>query len=233
MISLNQEPFRPVQPDAGGTIPSELLRLQEAKQLDDLQLLNYYKEVPLSAIAKDLRFCDNVLFCRTSETQARVIEFTNHTIIKSRQLQQPISASAQYNTDTREVALFGFSYVDVPSERRESIRVRMHIPISVLIESGTRQFKGRLIDLSLDGCAIDIANHELQDIKACSYLTIDTSLKTNQEKINVRVMGRLLKADLHNRLSRCIYLFMHDKGSEGPIGKLIALRQGEIIRELL
>jgi hypothetical protein len=232
MASLNEENSRPAPPDAGDTILDELLRLQETGQLNEIQLLNYYKEVPVSATAKHIRFLENTLFCRTSEAQARAIEFTLHTIVKSKDLQHHIHASAHYNTDTREVALSGFSYVEDPSERRESIRVRMHIPISVLIESGRKQFKGRLIDLSLDGCAIDIANRELQDSKVCSYLNIDTSLKTNQEIIKVRVMGKLLKADEHNKLSRCIYIFMHDKGSEGPIGKLIALRQGEIIREL-
>lgn len=238
MISQNQmtakknELFNHVPLDGDTTVMDELFRLQETKKLQGLQLLNYYKEVPISATVSNLRISEGTLFCRTNETQARIIEFTKHSILKSENLQHHIYAAADYNSDTREVALSDFSYVDVLSKNREAIRVRMHIPLTVLIESGPRNFRGRLIDLSLDGCAIDVATHELEDSKAYSYLNIEMPLKTGREQIKVRVMASFLKANQQQvRLSRCIFLFKHDK-SEDQICKLIALRQGEIIREL-
>jgi|GEM_PF-746916 len=218
---------------AGAIVWDELMRLKEGKQLQELQLLNYYKEVPILTTGKNVRFSENCLFCSTSEAQARIIEFTEHTVIKSKHLLHHIHASAHYNADTREVRLSDFSYVDVLPECRQSIRVRMHLPSVVLIETGPKQFKGRLIDLSLDGCAIDIGSSELEDSKVYAYLNIEAPLKENQERIKGRVMARFLKAEQRNsKLSRCVFLFLHDKASENIIAKLIALRQGEIMREL-
>ncbi|OGT97414.1 MAG: hypothetical protein A2079_01720 [Geobacteraceae bacterium GWC2_48_7] len=232
MISQNYEQHHHVRLDGDTTVMDELVRLQETKQLHGLQLLNYYKEVPITGTASDFRIFENTLFCRTNEAQARIIEFSKNTILKSENLQNHVYASAEYDPETREVALTDFSYVELLSRKREAIRVRMHIPLTVLIESGARNFKGRLIDLSLDGCAIDVATHELEDTKAYSYLNINMPLKTGLEQIKVRVMASFLKASQHFRLSRCIYLFEHDMYSENQIGKQIALRQGEILREL-
>jgi len=231
-VYMSKKLFGHVQHDLNHTVLDELRRLQEAKQLTELKLLNYYKEVPISSVARSFRFVGDALVCRTNETQARAIEFTKHAIVKSKDLTHHIYASAHYSADTREVTLSDFSYVDVLPEHRESVRVRMHIPIAVLIESGLDQFKGRLIDLSLDGCAVDVAQCELQGSKVCVYLNIETHLKERRHTVRVRVMARFLKAEHHHKVSRCVFLFMHDKGSEDLIGKIIALRQGEIIREL-
>lgn len=232
VVSQNYEEHHLVRLEGAPAVFDELLRLQGARKLQGLQLLNYYKEVPIWAPADNPRIAENFLFCRTNEAQSKIIEFTKHSILKSENLQNHVYASADYNSETKEVVLSDFSYVDLLSRRREAIRVRMHIPLTVLIESGTRSFKGRLIDLSLDGCAIDVPTHELDDMKAYSYLNINMPLKNGREEVKVRVMANFLKARPHFKLSRCIYIFQHDKNSENLIGKQIALRQGEILREL-
>jgi hypothetical protein len=216
----------------GSVILDELLRLPKIKPQPEVQFLNYYKEVPLYGSAKILHTLDDTLICSTNASQARAIEYNKNTIIKSKPLQHDVYAVAHYDYDTGEVALSGFSYVEVLSDRRASIRVRMHVPLSVLIEAGTNKIKGRLLDLSLDGCAIGIADKELMANFSFFYLNMDMQLKSRQATTNARVMAKLVKTEDSTNFSRCVFAFEHDKRSEDQIGCLIAERQAEIIREL-
>lgn len=235
IIAASRFVFHPIGSDEEKDVLASLHRLQETEQAAELHLLNYYKEVPVSSPAVSLRLSGCTLFCRTGASQARVIQFCGHTVLTSRHLQRNLYAAAHYDPDRKEVALSDFSFVEVLPEQRESVRVRMHIPRTVFIESGRQRLMGRLVDLSLGGCAVDVAD---RDLAGCNtpyvHLTIEMPLKEGQEAMTARVMARFLKVEQHDNLAvtRCIFAFSHERGSDGPIARFIALRQGEIIREL-
>jgi hypothetical protein len=130
------------------------------------------------------------------------------------------------------VALSDLSYVEVLSDNRSTIRVRMHVPLKVLIEAGTNKINGRMLDLSLKGCAVDIVDGELFKNLSYAHLNIDLPAKAGKETLKLRVGAKLTKVFQQNRLCSCIFLFDHGKGTEEQIGKVIAQRQIEIIREL-
>lgn len=230
---LNKEQFHIISHDyIGGEIIDKLLRLHKIKPLQELQLLNFYKEVPISAPARSIRFADNTIFCRTNDTQSRAIDFSRGSIIKTPHLQHDIYASASYCPETREVALSDLLPAEVPSDNRSSIRVRMHVPMKVLIEAGTNKINGRMLDLSLGGCAVDIADGELLGNLKYMNINIDIPASTGREPHKLRVMVKLGKVFQHKKLCSCIFIFEHNKISEDQIGKLITQRQLEIIREL-
>lgn len=214
------------------TIEDDLLKLARLKPRHEVQLLNYYKEVPVSATASILRVAEGTLVCRTSEAQSRVIGFSEYTIVKGAPFRHHAYANARRDPDSGEVVLSGLSYVDVHSIRRASIRVRMQVPPVICIEAGGAKISGRLLDLSLDGCAVNIADQTLLEKFSFFYLTIDMRLKTQASPIQPRIMAKLVKVYPHNKLFRCVFLFQHDKSSEDRIGMIIARRQAEIIREL-
>lgn len=217
--------------DSGNEIIEKLLSLHTAKPFRSAQLLNYYKEVPISGAAHDIRFEDDSIFCRTNDIQTRVIALTRETILNFTSLPHYIHATADYSHESREVALSGFSLVDVLSHRRESIRVRMHIPHSVVIESGHARLKGRLHDISLDGCAINIADSGQLD-KQYVQIQIDVPLKPGLAPVQVKVAAKLIRTVKENNICSCVFVFEHNKSSEDQIGKIVAMRQMDIIREL-
>jgi len=228
---LNKDPLH-FKADAGMEIFDELLKLHNAKLIHSGQLLNYYKEVPISGPANSIRFEDNKIFCRTNETQSRAIYLSRDTVISFTSLPHDIHAAAHYNTETTEVTLSNLSLVDVLANRRESIRVRMHIPHSVTIEVGPHKINGRLQDLSLVGCAINIADGERLGNFVYMHIQLDVPLKTGLEPVGLRIAANLTKVFQDNKLYTCIFLFDHNKSSEAQIGKIVAMRQMEIIREL-
>jgi hypothetical protein len=215
-----------------GTIDDDLSKLAGLQPLPDVQLLNYYKEVPVFATARILDVAENRVVCRTSEAQTRVIEFSRYTIIKGAPFQHHVYADAHHDPDTGKIFLSGLNYAVVHSDRRASVRVRLQVPAAISIEAGTTKFSGRMLDLSLDGCAVNIADRKYLENFSFFYLTIDMPFRSNQAAIKPRVMAKLAKVYQHNKLFRCVFLFEHDKSSEDQIGMLIARRQAEIIREL-
>lgn len=216
----------------GILIEDDLFKLSGLVALPEVQFLNYYKEVPVSAVARILRVGENRLVCRTSEVQTRAIEFNGYTIIEGAPFSHHVYANAQCDTDTGEIALSDFNYADVHSNRRTSVRVRMQVPPVIGVEAGATKFYGRMMDLSLAACAVTIADRKLLERFSFFYLSIPMPSLTNQAPAMTRIMAKLAQVHQHNRLFRCIFLFEHDKSSEDRIGMLIARRQAEIIREL-
>lgn len=220
-----KEHFRLLEHDREGAILKELLRLLRQHPLPDVQLLNYYKEVPVFSPARIVYLFGDTLICHAGEAQARAIGFSKETVIRAAPLKHDVYASAHFDPVTREVTLSDFCYVEVLSERRAAIRVRMQAPPEVVIEAGPGRFTGRMLDLSLHGCAIEIADRKLLGSFTYFYLNLETPFKA-------RLLSRLMRVEGDTRRLRCVFLFEHDRRSEDQVGRLIAQRQAEIIREL-
>lgn len=209
-----------------------LVALTQRPRPARFQLFNYYKEVPVAAGAEILYLFGDSLCCRTTETQARAIELNRHTIIKCADLPHDVYADASYNQETQEVALSGFSYVEVLPERRNSIRVKIGGLLFVEVEAGPDRFRAKLKDLSLGGCALEVPDKALLGSFTYFYLNFTLSLANRPAAVTLRVMSRLLRFESEGNPCRCIFLFELDRGSEDLIGMFIAQRQGEILREL-
>ena len=214
------------------SVGDDLYKLSSLKHLPEVQLLNYYKEVPVFASAKILTVGENMIVCSTSEVQARAIEFNGYTIIKGAPFQHHVYANTHYDAETGNITLSNLNYAEVHSNRRTSVRVRMQVPPEVFLEAGASKFKGRLLDLSLAGCAVNIPDQKLLENFSFFYLSINMPTKVHKTPTLTRVMVKLARVHQHNKLFRCIFMFEHDKSSENQIGMLIAQRQTEIIREL-
>lgn len=229
---MDNNHFYLMEHSGSSSIEECLLKLSGLRPQPEVQLLNYYKEVPVFANAKIIKVAADVLICSTSLVQTRVIEFSGYSIIKGAPFQHHVHAKALYDTDNKNIILSNLNYVDVCSNSRTSVRVRMQVPPVIGLEAGSSKFNGRLLDLSLDGCAVNIADQKLLESFSFFYLTINMPLKFNQAPTITRIMAKLTKVYQHNRLIRGIFMFEHDKSSEDRIGMLIAQRQTEIIKEL-
>lgn len=102
----------------------------------------------------------------------------------------------------------------------------------VPVEAGTTSFTAKLKDLSLGGCALEIPDKVLLGNFTYFYLNLSFILQDQSAPQKLRIMARLLRFENDANPCRCIMLFEHDRRSEDLIGRYIAQRQAEIIREL-
>lgn len=209
-----------------------LLSLTQISPPPLITFFNYYKEVPISSSAEILYVFDNTLHCRTNATQSRAIELCQFVVIKSAKLKHDIYASASFSPETNEVLLSQFSYVEVLPDRRSSVRVRVAGLVPVIVEAGYDKFQGKLRDLSLNGCLIEIPDRALLGNYRFFQLNLAFEIKTRNEIQKARVMARLLRFENNDNPAKCIFLFEHDKRSEDLVSMYITQRQTEIIREL-
>lgn len=228
---INKNPLHFIT-DSDMDIIEELHRLHRTKPISNAQLLNYYKEVPISGAATSIRFDEDKIFCRTNETQSRAISLCKDTFVSFTGLPHDIHAKAHFCTESMEVTLSDLTLVKVAAIKRSSIRVRMHIPHSVIVEAGPHKLNGRLFDISLAGCAINISDHTPLGTFTHMQIQLTVPLKTGAPPVTVRVAAILSKTFQENKLYTCIFMFDHNKSSEDQIGKIVAMRQMEIIREL-
>lgn len=210
----------------------ELLLSFSQKPSHDLKFFNYYKEVPITSAAELLYVFGDTLACRSNQTQSRAIKLSKFTIIRSTKLKHDVYATAAYNDETDEITLSAFSYVEVLPDRRNTLRVKIGGLFLVTIEAGTNSFVAKLKDLSLGGCAIEIPDKGLLANFTYFHLNFSFPLQGRQDPYKLRIMARLLRFESDNAPCRCIFLFEHDLRSEDLIGRYIAQRQAEIIREL-
>lgn len=229
---FNNDLFHPLEHAGDGTAADDLLALARLTLPHEVTLTNYYKELPVYAPARVLDATGDTLVCRTSGTQSRVISFSGHTIITGEPFRHHVYADALHDQDSGTVVLSGLRYVEVQSNRRAAIRVRMQVPPPVCIEAGGTRINGRLVDLSLDGCAITIADPALLKSYSFFHLTIDMPSQARKAQAVPRVMARLIKAHRHTGPVRCVFQFAHDRNSEDQISMIVVRRQTEIIREL-
>lgn len=214
-----------------GEILELLLRLSQNPS-HDLQLFNYYKEVPISSAFEVLYLFGDTLACRSNPTQTRALKAARYTIIRSGQLSHAIYASTDYCEETDEITLSNFSFAEVLPDRRNTLRVKIGGLFQLVMEAGINSFTAKLKDLSLGGCAIEVPDKELLGSFTYFYLNFSFALKNRPEPQKLRVMARLLRFESDSKPWRCILLFEHDRRSEDLIGMYIAQRQAEIIREL-
>jgi len=215
--------------------PGEILELllQYSQQPShDLQFFNYYKEIPIFSAAELLYLFDDTLVCRSNATQNRAIKASHYTVIRSPQLSHAIYATADYCAETDEITLSDFSYVEVLPDRRTTLRVKIGGLVQVLLEAGTTSFMAKLKDLSLGGCALEVPDKSLMGTFTYFYLNFTFDLKNPVEPQKLRIMSRLLRFEGGDTHCRCILLFEHDRRSEDLVGRYIAQRQAEILREL-
>lgn len=214
-----------------GEILDLLLKLSQ-KRPHDLIFFNYYKEVPISSAAEVLYLFGDTLICRSNPTQTRALKASRYTIIRSPKLEHDVYASAAYDAATDEITLSEFSYVELLPDRRNTLRVKIGGLFQVPVEAGTTTFTAKLKDLSLGGCALEVPEKALLGSFTYFHLNLSFTLQGQTTPQKLRIMARLLRFESDAQPCRCIMLFEHDHRSEDLIGRYIAQRQAEIIREL-
>lgn len=217
--------------EAPEKVLDELSRLADPESSNDIRLLNFYKEVPICNEAKIRCFFDDTIVCQTGPAQARAIDLCRYSVLRSPHLSHDVYSTATYDQSRNEVVLSEFSYADVLTDNRSSLRVRLNIPVSVIIEAGPKQLIGRLRDISLCGCATEVVDRAVFAGYAVAFLNMELPLK-RQKPLKLRVAGRLIRIEGTVKPFRCIFHFEHDRKSEDAISRFIAGRQSEIIQEL-
>jgi c-di-GMP-binding flagellar brake protein YcgR len=208
-------------------IVAKLQAIQAGQLVNDLRLLNYYNEIPVSYPASVDYVEGDMVDLTVHQNQAVVMKFERKTIIKSQHFQHEVIANVfRANINTSLVTLTNFAYVLVRAERRRFVRVALKDSLEASFADGEKELRGRLVDISLCGAAILAGDANLFDTQAEGALLLTLCGRT------ISVSARLIKLVQVSGETKYVFDFEVSGKDEALVSQFIFQRQVEIIREL-
>ncbi len=204
-----------------------LENIKNRKLSNDLQLLNYYKEVPINFAAEINLIDQGLLELSVHQLQAISMQHQKITILRSEHFAHDVLAKVmKVNKDKGLAFLTHFSYAQILTDRRKHVRVKISQPMEASIHLSTKTVKGTINDISISGIAIQAPKDS--DIE--ENLASRISLILSGTKFDVP--GKVLRVH-NNESSREIAIQMEVDGkNERALSQFIFQTQNEIIREM-
>ena len=204
-----------------------LAKIQAGRLTNDLKLVNYFREIPVSYGASVLTVEKDSAELAVHQIQAVVIMLEKVTVLKSAHFPRDVIANVNYaNVEKSRIVLSSFSYAMVRADRRMSVRVELADPVLASFSAAGASVSGRLHDMSLSG--ISIAVPEDPGIALSEKGELSVALPTG----SITVPASLLKVKALASGCRLIFEIELTRATELCISQYIFRRQVEIIKEL-
>ena len=206
----------------------EVLSAIMAEELsNDLVLLNYYKEIPVSFGATIERIEGGVVDIMVHKLQAVSMMMQKMTFIKSKHLSHCVIAKVLKVKREKSTALLTqFSYVNIQSEQRMYVRVSVVGKVEAVFRGNKQEVHGTISDISYGGVAILAPQGTAIKENAMGMVTLYLPAA------RLDIPGTFLRGDEQHPLQKYIIKLDADPKSEKIISHFIFQEQIGILREL-
>jgi len=121
----------------------------------EVNLVNYYRGLPLTYPAKVVAIEFGNLEIDVNPHQAAAIETDRYTLIRSRIFNNAIHAKVQ-SVDTKRhlISIKKLGYVELLAENRAAVRLHLEPPVEGRVKYLNESYKGEVQDISLSGLSI-------------------------------------------------------------------------------
>lgn len=215
-------------------IISILKRELEKQPRYEVQLINYYKGLPVSYPAQLVAVERGIVEVDVYPQQAVVMTEQHGTFVRCRALRHDLFAHVQYvNIRRRAASLRKLCYVEIMAERRNYIRLELDPYQSALIRTPDGKIRGELTELSINGACVKVEQPctlEIDDEIALSFMM--HGIMHQNFDYNVKTAARLvgIEGDVLPRYYR--FTIAPDKVLDRFLAQYLFQRQIEIIREI-
>jgi hypothetical protein len=204
-----------------------LAEIQSGQLANDLKLVNYFREIPVSYRADILTLEPDSAELAVHQLQAVVIQLEKVTVLKSRHFQRDVIANVNYvNVEKSRIVLSSFSYALVRADRRMSVRVELSDSILATFNAEDVSVCGKLHDMSLTGVSIAVPEDPALPLSQAGELSVHLPSGT------ITVPASLLKTKQLASGCRLIFEIELTRITELNVSQYIFKRQVEIIKEL-
>ncbi len=203
--------------------------IKSGKKKNDIRLLNYYNEIPVSYPATIDQIDRDCVEITVHQAQAAVIGLQKQTLLKSQHFPDALSVHCyvEYINVRNSMAVLGrFAYASVRAERRTSVRVNVGFMVKADFRSAGFGISGQIVDISLTGIAISSFDPMPSVIEEGGV--INTVLSGRP----ISVKASFLKSKEADNSYIHMFSIEPDSQTETLISQFIYIRQVEIIREL-
>ena len=210
-------------------IVATLRDIKSGRLKNDLKLLNYYHEVPISYPAKLDTISDDSIELSTNQAQSVVLGLQKQALLTSTAFPQGLGVHAfvEYINVKNCFAVLGrFAYASVRADRRGAVRVRVGEHIRACFQADQQSFGGEVIDVSISGVAIRVIGLLPVGIAESGSLQLDFQTSS------AVVPAKIVKTTDVDGECICKCMMEPDSKADKLISQYIFSRQVEIIRDL-
>ena len=130
---------------------------QTVKDVSKVNLINYFKGLPIMSTATILGVDHGNLDLDVNPLQAVAISLDRYTLIRSKLFPFPLAARVLYvNIKKHMVSLNKLCYIEILAEKRAAVRVDLEPPLRATMLFDDQAVDGELMDISLQGIAIEV-----------------------------------------------------------------------------
>ncbi len=195
--------------------------------LNDLMLLNYYNEMPISFGAAVEHIENGIVVMAVHSFQAVSMMMQNMTFIKSSLLPHWVLANVlKIDRENNLAYLALYSYVHNPSDRRMHVRMKLPETVEASFHGSTQEVPGAVREISFGGVAIVAPQEKVLKEKEKGMV----SLLLPDEKLEIP--GVFLHYQEANSLKRHIFQFKMNAKSKQVFSDFIYQQQSKIMGEL-
>ncbi len=206
-----------------------LREIKAGRLKNDLKLLNYYQEVPISYAAKIETIDTDCIEITAHQAQAVVLGLQKQVLLTSVLFPQGLGVHCfvEYVNVKNCFAVLGrFAYAAIRAERRGAVRVSIDGFLSATYTAETQSLSGRADDISVSGVAI----HNQQAVPA--GISDSGILQLSVQGATLLLPATLIKSSENDAGFIHTFRFEPDKHADMVISQYIYCRQVEIIRQL-
>jgi hypothetical protein len=200
----------------------------------EIQLINYYKGMPVSFKARIFGIDKYSIDLDVDSAQVVAISLDHYTFIRSSLFTYDIIALAQYvNVRRKAILLRHLQYVEILAERRNHIRLELDPPISAVFLSSSGIIRGKLIELSMAGAVMSVV--QPFDVVIGEEANLSIMLPDIDQNTTYNIKIPAILANVSDEMLPVRYKFSisaDDRISDRVLAKYLYHRQVSIIREL-
>ncbi len=197
---------------------------------NDLKLLNYYNEVPVSYGVTIDSIEGDAVELTVHQAQAAVLGLQKQTLIKSAHFPGGLGVHCyvEYiNVRNRMAVLGRFAYAAIRADRRSAVRVKIGEPlIEAVFQAEGQSIKGMLKDISVTGLAVVTSEELPTGMPEQGVLTLELLGS------RLAVQASIVRSAALNEGHLTTFRIELDAKMEEVVSQFIYSRQVEIIREL-
>ncbi|MDD2501675.1 MAG: PilZ domain-containing protein [Geobacter sp.] len=206
-----------------------LREIKAGRLKNDLKLLNYYHEVPISYAAKIETIDTDCMEVTAHQAQAVVLGLQKQVLLTSTLFPQGLGVHCfvEYVNVKNSFAVLGrFAYASIRAERRGAVRVSVDGFLSATYTAETQSLSGRADDISVSGVAIYNQQPSPTGISDSGILQLSV------QGTELQLPATLIKSLENDDGFVHTFRFEPDKNADKVISQYIYCRQVEIIRQL-
>lgn len=206
-----------------------LQKIYDGKLRNDLKLLNFIREVPVSFNATLENVADDRIELTVHQNQAVMMKHDKFTLIRSSHFpsEYGVHAYVALANPTKGMAILTrFAYAQIRADRRSAVRVQIHQAMSGTFTGPSGTISGNMLDISVGGISLKVQGNIAGEPEDTGRFSCD--LPTGR----LEVPARFLKVVKTDEECKAIFVIEPDSKMETVISQFTFNEQIEIIKEL-